>query len=63
MTYNEFMRTYCKNWDGKSPPKRVFRTAGVVENKSVLDALKSKSAINVNTSALAKPGAMLQVIY
>lgn len=62
MTYSEFMRRFCKNWDGVSAPSRVFRTAGVIDTKDPVDAIRRKDDIRVNESALAKPGAMLQVI-
>ena len=62
MTYSEFMRRFCKNWDGVSEPSRVFRTAGVIDTKDHMDAIRKKDDIRVNESALAKPGAMLQVI-
>ena len=62
MTYSEFMRRFCKNWDGVSVPARVFRTAGVIDTKDPVDAVRKMADIRVNESALAKPGAMLQVI-
>ena len=62
MTYSEFMRRFCKNWDGVSAPSRVFRTAGVIDTKDYMGAIRKKDDIRVNESALAKPGAMLQVI-
>ena len=62
MTYSEFMRRFCKNWDGVSAPSRVFRTAGVIDAKDPVDAIRRKAEIRVNESALAKPGAMLEVI-
>ena len=62
MTHGEFMRRFCKGWDGVSTPTRVFRTAGVIDTKDHMDAIRKKDDIRVNESALAKPGAMLQVI-
>ena len=62
MTYSEFMRRFCKGWDGASTPTRVFRTVGVIDTRGHMDAIRKKADIRVNESALAKPGAMLQVI-
>lgn len=61
MTYNAFMRRFCKGWDGTSKPTRMFHTKGVIENADYWDAMKQKGDIQVNEKALREPGAMLEV--
>ena len=62
--FQQFMRSFCDGWDGKSANKRVVRTEGVirmtdVDFRSVME--KGDGFIVVDNAALSKPGAMLRV--